>query len=239
MPKFSLEKTMPCCLATKDLISSLEQYLNVEVRQKLGDSVGETSSYRISITEDIGTETLATINDYAPHLFSDATKQIIIRWDNGYKPTLQLDIGIRFDGTFLSFSTLSVTCTGATARETAITIDGAIRRLIATHRTYNWFFNPLEFPLVSVLAGIGVFVFLQFGFLTLPNNRQHALYLFSGAVLTGWILLSSIYFKRRISFDTRRQQLLDRTWKYFSVGTFGFILFGTLLPLLRRALIGF
>jgi hypothetical protein len=240
MPKFLLERTIPCCLVTKDLLSAIETYLKMEMCQKLGEMLGDKITYRISIKEKIGTETLASVSEYAPSNFADGTKKIEIRWENGYQAKCPINIAIDFEGgDITSTSRLRVECTAPTARETAVGIGDAILRLLESHRTYNWIFNPFEFPIVTLLAGFLAIALLPSGFATIPSNRAQGLYLLSGGVLAGWIFFSAAYFRPRVSFDTRRQQLLDRLWRYFSLGTFGFIFFGTLLPLIRKAILGF
>jgi hypothetical protein len=82
MPKFSLERRIPTCLVNKDLLSAIERYLNVEMRQKLGEVLGDRITYRISIEEDIGTETLGGVEEYTPSIFPDGTKLIKIDWEN-------------------------------------------------------------------------------------------------------------------------------------------------------------
>jgi len=241
MPEFSLHRGVPCCLVTKDLLTAIETYLRVEMRQKLGEMLGNEITYRISIKEKIGTETLASVGEYSPSTFSDGTEEIEIRWENGYQANCQLNIAIRFDGgSFPVFSELKVGCAAPTARETAIGIGDAILRLLESYRTYNWIFNPVEFfPIVSYLAGILAIGFLFSGSVRILSNREQGLYLLSAAVFVGWIFFSAAYFRPRVSFDTRRQRLLDRLWRYFSLGTFGFVFFGTLLPLIRKAILGF
>jgi hypothetical protein len=82
MTKFSLERRIPTCLVNKVLLSAIERYLTVEMRQKLGDVLGDKITYRISIEEDIGTETLGGVEEYTPSIFPDGTKLIKIDWEN-------------------------------------------------------------------------------------------------------------------------------------------------------------
>lgn len=239
MSTFSFEGKVPCCFVSKELLTAIETYLKVEMCQKLGDMLGDEITYRISIREKIGTEKLASVNEYSPSTFSDGTKEIEIRWDNGYQADCRLNIAIDLDGGSSPISQLKVECTAPTARETAIGVGDAVLRLLESHRTYNWIFNPIEMPIVPLFAGLLAFMFLFSGSAIILSNRERGLYLLSGAVFVGWIFFSAAYFRPRISFDTRRQQLLDRLWRYFSLGTFGFVFFGTLLPLIRKNILGF
>jgi hypothetical protein len=239
MPEFALYRGIPSCLVSKDLLSAIETYLKVEMPQKLGESMGNEITYQIAIKEKIGTETVASVGEYSPSTFSGGTNGIKIEWKNGYRTNCHLNIAIDFDVGFNPVSELKILCTAPMARETAIGIGDAILRLLESHRTYNWIFNPFEFPIVLVLTGGLALNFLFVGFARLVNNRQLGLYLISGAVFAGWMFFSAAYFRPRISFDTRRQRLRNRLWLYFSVGTFGFVFFGTLLPLTRKAILGF
>jgi hypothetical protein len=241
MPTFLVERRIPSCLVTKGLLRDIEGYLQVEMGQKFGEMLGDEITYEISIKEKIGTETLTSVSDYSPSTFSDGTKEIDVHWENGHKADCRLYIAIDLDGDRLTpTSNLTVKCTAPTARETAIGVRDAILRLLESHRTYNWIFNPSsEFPIVLLLAGWLALTCLIFGSVTVLTNRQKGFYLLSGAVIAGWIFVSASFFRPRISFDSRRQQLLDRLWRYFSLGTFGFVVFGTLFPLIRKAVLGF
>src|SRR3954454_8990828 len=100
MAKFVRSGTIPCCFVTKSLLADIERYLNVEMRQNLGEALGDEIDYKISIKENIGTETLASINNYSPIVFSDGTKEIEIGWKNGYQANCRMDIAIHLDGSF-------------------------------------------------------------------------------------------------------------------------------------------
>jgi hypothetical protein len=239
MPRFELNRKVPSCLVTKDLLAAIEAYLKVEMRQKLS-GLGTDADYRISIKENIGTEILASVSEYSPSSLSDKTKEIEIRWENGYEGSWRLVIAINFDGsTDFPMSRLTVECTGPVARETAIGVGDAILRLLESHRTFNWVFHPSGFPVVSYSAGLLALNLLAIGSVAIFRYRQVGFYLLCGAAFVGWIWLSASLFRPHVSFDTRRQRLLDRVWKYLSLGTVGFVVFGTLFPVIRKALVGF
>ncbi|MCL5807479.1 MAG: hypothetical protein M1418_02800 [Deltaproteobacteria bacterium] len=209
MPKFSLERRVPSCLVTKDLLSTIEAYLKVEMCQKIGAVLGNQITYRISIKEKIGTETLASVSEYTPTSFSDGTKEVQIRWDNGYHADCLLDITIYFDSVYY-LSKLKVECNAPTARETAVGIGDAILRLLESHRTYNWIFNPFKIPIITLISGMIALVLLFFGSAEILKHQEQGLFFLSGAAFAGWIYFSAQYFRPLISFDTRRQRLLDR-----------------------------
>lgn len=240
MTKFVRKGKIPSCFVTKSLLADVESYLNVEMRQKLGEKLGDKISYKISIKEKIGTETLGSVSEYSASRFSDGTKEIEIDWHNGYESDVRLNIHIGLDGGFISLGELRIDCTSPMARETAIGVGDAILRLLNCHRTYNWIFNPTpEFPIVSP-AAIGVAaVLIAFGISKINFGGAAPASYFVCAVLAGWVFVSATFFRPRVSFDTRRRQLLDRIWVYFSLGTFGFVVFGTLLPLVRNTVLGF
>jgi hypothetical protein len=205
---------------------------------KIGWELGKQISYNISIKEKVGTETLAGIGEFTPSIFTNGTKELAIHWGNGYGGNYRLDITIDFEGGFLDSSNLKINCTAPSAREIAISIGDNIFRLIESHRTYNWVFTPFKFALAPLILGIASFT-LFFAFVLLVVRQEEWLWQLISAVFLGWIFLSSLSFRPYISFDTRRQQLLDRLWRYFSFGTIGFVIFGTLFPLFRKAIVGF
>lgn len=241
MPTFNLEQTMPSCVVNKGLLSDIEAYLNIEMPKKLGEACGDTFFYNISIQERMGTETLSTMSEYTPSKFSDGTKRITVSWQNKFDSPCYLDIGIDFGSrSGWIVATITVRCTSPTARETVLGIKESIFRLLESHRTYNWVFNPrakMALPFFSLVAFLAL---LPFGLSFCVKGEYTAgLCVFSIDAIIGWIWLSGAYLRPFISFDTRRQQLLNRLWQYFSVGVLGFICFGTLLPMVRKAILGF
>lgn len=238
MPKFSLEQKMPSCFVSRELLTSIETFLKTELPTKFGDSLGEDVDYKISIKEKIGTETLAAVSDYSPANFSDGTTAIEIRWSNGYRAGTRLDILVDFDREYY-LSQLKIDCTASTARETAKGVADSILRLVDSHRTQNWIFNPFKYPLTVPIATLLSFVLLAYAIvgLVLPSIRSW--YFLAAAAAMLWIALSAHSFRPYISFDTHRQRVLNRIWIWFSLGVLGFIIFGTALPLLRKGLFGF
>jgi len=243
MSEFEYDRKIPSCLITKDLLIILETYLKVEMCQKFREVLGDEYDFTISIKEKIGTETFGSINEYAPTIFSDGTKAIKINWNNRFKSKRAslVDITIKLNGDYY-LSDIEIACSGSTAREIANGIGNAILRLLDSHRTYNYVFNPFKFPIFSIISGVLICSMIGFegGLLLITKKlNDQAVYLLLAATFVGWFFISGAYFRPNISFDTRRQQLLDRVWRYFSLGIFAFIFFGTLLPLLRKHFVGF
>lgn len=237
MTKFNLEKRIPSCFVTKGVLEAIEQYLKVDLLKKHADVNTGDSTYSVSIREAIGTETLDSVDDFTPGIFSDGTEQVKISWDNGYKAT-RLRISISFDREF-ALSQLEVDCGASTAKATAKGIADDILSILERHRNYNWLLNPFEFRVVPPVSFL-VFIFLGIAATTYSLNAQTPQwYWIFSALIVGWIHVSSAYFRPFISFDTRRQQLFNKVWMYITVGTVGFVLFGTLLPQIRKAFVGF
>jgi hypothetical protein len=238
MPKFSLQQKMPSCLVSKELLSSIEAYLKSELPTKFGESLGDETDYRISIKEKIGTETLVGITDCSSGTFSDGTTAIEMRWSNGYQAATRLEILVDFDREYY-LSKVRVECTGPIAREMAKGVAESILRLVDSHRTQNWLFNPFQVPVTASMSGLAAFVLLYFGVAGVIIGEARALYAIAGAAFMVWVCFSAQYFRPYTSFDTRRQRLLNRVWLWFSLGVLGFVVFGTLLPTLRKGLFGF
>jgi hypothetical protein len=238
MPSFSHEQKMPSCLVTKELLSSIEAYFKMEMPAKLGESLGDKADYKISIKEKIGTETLNSITDYAPGKFSDGTTAIEMRWSNGYLAPTRLEIIVSFDRAYY-LSRVSVECTASTARETAKGVAESILRLVDSHRTQNWLFNPFSFPATDIMVVIAITFLFSLGTGGGIFGQAQPLYGITGSAVMAWIWFSAHYFRPYISFDNLRQRLLDRVWLWLSLGVLGFVVFGTLLPFLRKWLFGF
>lgn len=239
MTTFDLEQRLPSCLVSRELLASLENYLLREMPERLGsEAVGEKWEYGLSITDNLGTESLANISGYTPPLFSDSTTVVNLRWSSSWGAPMRLVVAVRFDDRYF-LSRLSVTCSALTARETAIGVRDAIFRIIGVHKTNNWVFNPFEVPITGLYAAMIAIVLTFGGGAIIRDRRTYGVALLSVASVAAWVSISAMYLRRYTSFDSRRQRMFDSAWRWFSFGVLGFLVFGTAFPLLRRALLGF
>ena len=68
MPKFKLSRDLHSCTVTKDLIQSLEEYLQVTMPDRI-DGLGSDHDFHITLDEGIGVETMNNIGEFAPQPF--------------------------------------------------------------------------------------------------------------------------------------------------------------------------
>ena len=237
MPKFNFNRRVPSCHVNKELLSEIESYIKVGLEKKIGMTQDDEIRYKVSIEDNIGIETLESIKEYVPPMFPDGTKSIRVSWNNGYKTESRLEIAIYFDKEYY-VSKVEVDSDARNAKEMAVGTGDGILRILDSHRTFNWIFNPFSLPFLNPIIFFGMAFCISAGAARIVS-QQKGLYFLAFAALAGWYLLSSKYFRPFISFDSRRQLFLGKLWSYFSIGTIGFIIFGSLFPTIRKIFFGF
>ena len=206
MPKFIYEENIGSCHVSKDLLSEIEEYLLLEMPKQYGTSLGEDTNYRVSISEQIGTETLESIKDYTLSIFPNNIKHIEVEWDNGYSAETRLDISLRIDsGRLFTLSRIRISCTSPVARETAESIGKTLLRIIETRKTHNWLLNPTReggLPLIFSLLG---FFLIGLAIVLWINGQIHYVWLIATGAFSPLVQRFRFFFRRYYTFETARQ----------------------------------
>ena len=136
---FSLTKPITSCEVTKDLLLEIEQYLFQRIPGLTGIREEELrQEYKISITDDVGTEEMTSISSLIGTMFQDGTKSVAITLSH-YRGK-ELRIRIQFLGN--RDSIVRVEYDGDNARQVVVTIYQDISKLIGESSNANWVFHP-------------------------------------------------------------------------------------------------
>jgi hypothetical protein len=235
--RFSLEKQIPSCHITKGLLNDIEEFLIKELSQ-VNEEANKSfrEHYKIRFTDRMGEEILNSIVDYKDPQFTNSIFEIKQYYDI-YKP-VKFSIEIIFNKKDKIFSKVNIIYYGFGSRDYVINIYDKLLRILETHRTYNWAFHP--HPIILGALWTLLCFGLGFGFSDLISGyttRGSIAALFSVVLLLYFGISNKI--KTFISFDTKAFNIAQNWYEWIIKGILGFLLFGTLLFLLRKKLFGF
>lgn len=240
MSNFELESPLPSCTVTKDMIIQLENYLTEEIPNIL-NIPRETilNSYEISINDKIGMEKFKSINEFPFSKFDNNTSEIELSMSN-----LNFYLRIRFAKDRM-FSKYKIDLNHDNARESTISISKGIDRIINAQKNNNYLFHPSSVLnlILLLLSGNGFMLFLINLFI--PDEKSQLSELLSSPIFL-IILVIFIYYSSIskllhpfITFDSNKHTSLVKCRDWFYKGTVGFVIFGTILVLFRKQIIGF
>lgn len=229
MTEFTLERRIPSCNVTKEFIGQVEEFLLNKVPQLANVSPDEMrKGYSVSLRDTYGTETMNSICHYRPDTFPDTLLHIEISTSTW--PVLRIEL--RFD-TDKNYSRIRIKYRSPQAREVVMGIYEGFRNLLEPHRNMHYIFHP-----PAVIDGVLGFLF----FLTFRMSLERAMGTASmmGAAMSLLILTywGARWLKPYVAFDTRRNRMKARWADWFIAGMASFIIFGTILPFLRKKFIG-
>ena len=238
MSQFKLEKQLPSCTVSKDLLKELEAYLLAKAKALAGDEALEKGRhFRVRIHDDLGVETIATVENIPGGQFLDSTSQVALELDLRYgKTSFPLEVDVRFNKD-RSFSKLTISYSGDDARSVVAGLNDGILRLVLSAKNGNTFFNPplaLEGALwvatsLPLFIGSAIEKMVPSGFAM-------------GALLTALMCAYLIAGKRLrpyTAFDTPSTEGNSKIVEWFIYGLAGFLVFGTLFVVLRKGAVGF
>ena len=240
MSQFEIEKYMVSCKVTKPLLDSIRKYL-IEKKDALQVHKSKPPAldrFRIAITDDLGKETVASTEEMRPSRFLDSTKEVRVSFEcTWYEPKTSIEVSLKFDTDRIG-SRITVATSGDGARELGHAVYKALSDIIQTNRTGNWKYYPPA-HLEGAILGLSACGFL-IGLISAFGSKSTA-----SLPLLAFGLLAFIYgvLGKRLHpyniFDSSRGDRLQKTGEWFERGLFTLILFGSVLTLFRRQLLGF
>lgn len=236
-PSFSHEQALPSLKVTKDFLHSLEQYLVKWVVDASIVSQEEASKLlSIKIEDSLGSETVTSISQVTASRFADSTSRIEVELATPYKPDgTRLRVRLNFSRGRL-FSTLAISATMPNARELALGLKDGLLRMLEPQKTGHWIAHPISQVWGALFAGgvwIGYFLYQASG------KEAYFPYLLGSFSLVLIYLFGMGSLRSYTVFDSRASERADKIWGWFIGGVATFLLFGTLLTLFRRPLLGF
>ena len=238
MAHFHLEKKIPPTHVTVDLLQSLEQYLRAkDVELVPDDPKAKSSTFSVSIEDNLGTETLAAMNEFQSTKFLDSVGDVKLSLEShNYRAVRSLRISIRLNRS-KTRAEFSVSFEGPSPRDTVSGIYEGFSRVVGPHKNGNGWIHPPFLVDASLLMLSGALtvgaVALLFEF---PAFGLPAL---GAAAIT--IMYLSVMPRARpyITFESRATERASKVWDWLFWGTATFVTFGIVATAIRRFYLGF
>jgi hypothetical protein len=241
---FNSSRRLRSVRVDKELIRRLEDYLGSELLQlnRLPkDALPDVLS--VTVTDAIGTEVLSSISEHLPAHLPDSVSRVIISFRpnrySGERPgETSINVKISF-GRARYQNELDISASGASAKDKVVAVRSAILGLLEPHWTNNRLFHPDGFAwalFFTIGTGAGA-VFI--GFLASSGGLAPvALWsLIISMSIGGYFFLGML--NPWATFDTRVDRENEKWSGWLKFGLASFILFGTILSLIRQKLLGF
>lgn len=238
MSDFKLEKQIPSCDVDKKVLKEIEEYLIARAKTLAGKDILEHSDrFSVQIHDDLGVETVSSVNDIPGGQFLDSTRRIQLRLNLKYGfQGFPLEIDIKFDKDRI-LSNLNISYSGDDARSVVAGLHDGIMRLIMSARNNNRYFNPPVFlegllwfsTSVPMLGGSALDKHL-------PNAWPYA---FLITALMWSYLIAGKRLRPYTAFDTPVTKRNAKLVEWFVYGLLGFIVFGTFFTEIRKGVLGF
>lgn len=238
MSQFKLEKQLPSCTVSKDLLTELEAYLLTKAKALAGDkALEEGRCFRVCIHDDLGVETISTVENIPGGQFLDSTSQVALELDLRYgKASFPLEVDIRFSKD-RSFSKLTISYSGDDARSVVAGLNDGILRLVLSAKNENRFFNP-----PPILEG-ALWVATSFPLFIGSAIEKVVPSGFAVGALVAALMYAFLIAGKRLrpytAFDTPSTERNSKVVEWFIYGLAGFLVFGSLFVFLRKGVIGF
>ncbi|QTN21439.1 hypothetical protein HZ992_14730 [Rhizobacter sp. AJA081-3] len=236
-PAFSHEQALPSLKVNKDLLEALEKYLVKRFSDALQTSEEEIRKrYSLQIEDSLGTEKLASVEQMSATKFADSTSQVEVELDSPYREDGQrMRVRVRFSKGRL-FSTLAVSAAAPNARELVLGVRDGLLRVLEPHKTWNSLAHPSS---AGWGIGIGLGGWMMYGLFAADAKSTYFPFLLAAFTLL-WLYLFAFGPLRPYStFESRASERNEKIWSWLIAGLGTFLLFGTLLTLYRRSVLGF
>ena len=242
LQSFSVDRAIPACLVTKELLGRVETHLIEEVAKLPGQPAESIhADYTLTIADGAGKLVLKRIAQLETALFTDDTTSIRVALLR-YHGETRFHIGIIFDRR-REYSTINVEIRSVRAREDALSVVSVVLRQLEGARTLN------ALIITNSSAIGGMFSFLSFSATVLGGLAFASDLAAKKTPAVGTVFMAGAMFlflfvmlgkaKPYTTFDSVRQRRWDGVvnWLFWSALTF--LIFGTAFVFLRRRWLGF
>lgn len=237
MSSFTLEKELPSTRVNKQLVDSIESYLARRFSAITGtrDEAGpEVEAGRVTkITDELGIESLSSIQEFPSSIFPDSTTSIEIEFTRPPPESgmTYLRVAVHFHKERVH-SRVRICCEGNNAKEFTAGIYQGILQCLQTAPARNGFFNPTPYCRGALGA---IFFALLLGQVAALVYAPPGVALFLALVVLSHLFIWDIAPKMRpyTVFESDRANRNLRAWDWAFKGFLGFIVFGTGLTFLR------
>ncbi|MBS1666468.1 MAG: hypothetical protein JST58_03745 [Bacteroidetes bacterium] len=237
LTRYSLTKKIPTVDVDVPLLKNIESYILSNIPQMFEiDELELSSKYYTRIKDTNGELSLGLIEQYDNTMFPDSTTRITVgvRTTN-YKSKVDIDISVTFDKDAL-FSVIQIDLFDLNPKEKAVGILTKLENIINEAKNLNFLFHPpLLINILLVVIGYSIPTLASLFFKL--NQKVGYASLIVGLCIASYFWLFKKW-KPYVSFISNRQKRNDRIANYLLLGILSFILFSTILMLIRKYFIG-
>lgn len=234
--ELTLDSQIESCLVNRELISQLEECLFKEIPElEIFREKNIRDNYSLAIKQEARIEKIKNIQNYINPQFSDSTNQILLEVTIKRPKTLIISIN------FVNDKKKSIISVKHRSQKPDVLVNGIIARIIEiihTSANCNKIFHPHKFVgLLLHLVG-----FISVAFTTYVIFFVYSVYTLK--VVSASVSLLYLFFifgkvlKPYIIFDSNRSRKRKKIYDFIFWGLLNFIIFGTILALLRKKIFG-
>lgn len=232
LTNYSITKRLPSCLVSVNFLLEIEKSLLPQIEEILQLPKSSISiDYSISIDDSLGTHNLKSISELGSTMFIDNTSEVrcgVSRYSGN-----RLELSFCFNKQ-RSYSKLTISVSSHEPRAKVAAIIDLVTRILHPHTLSNHIFHPPEVIgyIAPTIIGLSIIIALY-----LPFHFK--------MVLLGIVTLLIFYYlvARPLfpysEFDSKIYRTKSHWTSWFVVGILGFLIFGTLFPLLRKLFFGY
>lgn len=230
---FSLERTLPSCLVTVELLNRLEGYLTSQIANIVNIPNGIlVESLNLSVSDNLGIHRLTSISTFGLPSFSDNTHTVTLSLSI-YTPK-RLQVMLCFSRERGS-SKLSVSLSDVQPRPLAISILNELEMLIRPNVTANWIFQPhtVIWGILLTIDWLSFVTYLSISDITIKVTAAIT------SLLITFYLFVAKPLKHYTEFDSNLYHAKKKWIDWFVLGLMTFLVFGTLFIAIRKTILGF
>jgi hypothetical protein len=242
MHSYSIQKKINTYTVDKAAIQNIENFLRQDVPKILNlplSQEGQAAStfFKDNITfilyNSYSEEHFKTIADYKfPYFRNDISGLAIeLKIEEDDEALNEFEITLSFSKDEEKCN-LDIALTDENPMEKVMAIEGGLKSVMSYNKNTNWLLYPNGIAILTFVA-----LFLGSTQLIAEPKRSNYFWIV-GLFLVG-VFMACRYFKGYCTFESKRQQQLDIWYRWFITGLAGFIVFATVLPTIRKSLLGF
>lgn len=235
---FSFEKPLHSYEVSKDLLKTLQDCVLLQLPSLTAIPEDMLKGrLRLLISDNFGTETRISANDFNAPLFPNSTYDVQFKVEVPQRASHNgLQLRMRFHSE-RKHCAIAINFTGPDAREVSIGIYEKIKRSLEPFETKHWMYHyPKSAEWFYHMGALVLFIVAAVSF-----KENSLIALLSITALGGFVIYRFIANNLRpfTVFETRLQQQKSHWADWAEKGLAGFVVFGTALTFFRKHFFGF
>ncbi|NML19069.1 hypothetical protein [Azohydromonas caseinilytica] len=201
------------------------------------DAEKRNGIFSVKIEDNLGVEKLSSIKQMNTSLFADSTSSVDVEFelpyrDDGIKARVRLNFSRK-----KMYAKLYISAVMPNSREFVLGLRNGLLRLLESQKIWHWIAHPVPQVGGALFVAACILGYIAINFADKKENF-YSLWIFLIALI--WFYLFFMGDLRPYNvFKSRASDRSDKIWGWLIGGAATFLLFGTLLTLFRRPLLGF